>query len=132
MDPESSVKKIWSYLGVADTVFLVLLVAYLISAFAGIDGVCVYGPKGNRPRVATLAINVDGLPADRAGDMLDADFEVCVRPGLHCAPLVHEDEGTIETNGAIRFSPGYFSDDADIERAIAGVAALARFATMRR
>ena len=104
----------------------------LLSAFGGMDGISVYGPTGNRPRVATLSINVQGLPADQAGDMLDADFEVCVRPGLHCAPLVHEDQGTIAQNGAIRFSPGYFSDDDDIARAIEGVTALARLASKRQ
>ncbi|MDP6708673.1 MAG: aminotransferase class V-fold PLP-dependent enzyme [Alphaproteobacteria bacterium] len=104
----------------------------LVTAFGELDDVWVYGPKGNRPRAATLAINVDGLPADTAGTMLDADFEVCVRAGLHCAPLVHEDRGTMAQNGAIRISPGYFSDDEDIDRAIEGVAALADYARKRQ
>ena len=64
----------------------------------------------------------------QVGEMLDADFHVCVRSGLHCAPLVHQDEGTIEQKGAVRFSPGYFSDEEDIDQAIAGVADLANLA----
>jgi len=97
----------------------------LAAAFRAMDGVQVYGPKDyNRPRVATLSISVDGVPADQVGDMLDADFEVCVRPGLHCAPAAHEDEGTVPFSGTVRFSPGFFSDNEDIDRAIEGISAL--------
>lgn len=98
----------------------------LEDAFRAMDKVTVYGPRGNRPRVATMTINIDGMPADQAGAMLDADHYLCVRAGLHCAPLVHEDEGTIPLKGSIRVSPGYFSDDDDIQQVIAGVADIAQ------
>ncbi len=101
----------------------------LVSAFRDIDGIKVYGPAGNRPRVATLSINVGDLPADQTGAMLDADYHVCVRAGLHCAPLVHEDEKTIGQNGAVRLSPGYFTDDDDIEQAITAVTEIASFSS---
>jgi selenocysteine lyase/cysteine desulfurase len=101
----------------------------LASAFRDIDGIKVYGPVGNRPRVATLSINVGDLPADQTGAMLDADYHVCVRTGLHCAPLVHEDEKTIGQNGAVRVSPGYFTDDDDIEQAITAVTEIASFSS---
>jgi cysteine desulfurase / selenocysteine lyase len=100
----------------------------LASAFRELDGVTVYGPSGNRPRVATLSMNIGDLPANQTGEMLDADYHVCVRAGLHCAPLVHEDEKTVGQNGAVRFSPGYFTDDEDIEQAIAAVTDIAGFA----
>jgi cysteine desulfurase family protein len=97
----------------------------LVSAFEQIDGIKIYGPRGNGPRVATLAINIGELPADQIGAMLDADHYVCVRAGLHCAPLVHVDDSTVEQNGSVRFSPGYFTDDEDLQQAIDGVADLA-------
>jgi len=97
----------------------------LAGAFRNMDGITVYGPKTPDNRVATLSINVDNMPADQAGTMLDADYYVCVRSGLHCAPLVHEDQGTVEQKGTIRFAPGYFTDDEDIEQAITGISELA-------
>jgi cysteine desulfurase/selenocysteine lyase len=100
----------------------------LASAFRDVDGVKVYGPAGNRPRVATLSINIGELPANQAGEMLDADYHLCVRAGLHCAPLIHQDEKTVGQNGAVRFSPGYFTDDEDIEQAITAVTEIASFA----
>jgi cysteine desulfurase family protein len=101
----------------------------LVSAFRDVDGIKIYGPAGNRPRVATLSINVGDLPADQTGEMLDADYHVCVRTGLHCAPLVHEDEKTVGQNGAVRLSPGYFTDDDDIEQAITAVTEIASFSS---
>ena len=101
----------------------------LLSAFGAVDGVRVYGPTGNGLRVSTLVINIGALPADQVGEMLDADYHVCVRAGLHCAPLVHEDEHTVAQNGAVRISPGYFTDDEDIDQAIRAVTEIAEFAT---
>jgi cysteine desulfurase family protein len=100
----------------------------LASAFGDMDAVTVYGPKGNARRTAVLSMNIERMPADQVGQMIDADYHVCVRSGLHCAPLAHEDEGTIAQKGAVRFSPGYFSDEADIDQAIAGIADLAEMA----
>ncbi len=97
----------------------------LETAFRNIENVRVYGPEGGRPRVATLSINIGNLPADQVGTMLDADYAVCVRAGLHCAPLVHQDANTVPQNGTVRFSPGYFTDDEDLEQAIEGVQELA-------
>jgi len=97
----------------------------LIDAFLPLRGVTVHGPLDDlRRRVATLSISIDNVPADQVGTVLDADFEVCVRPGLHCAPVVHEDEGTVANGGMVRFSPGYFTDDEDIDRAIEGISTL--------
>ncbi|MBL6958927.1 MAG: aminotransferase class V-fold PLP-dependent enzyme [Rhodospirillales bacterium] len=104
----------------------------LIKTFESIDNVLVYGPRGNQPRVATLCINIDGLPADEAGAMLDADHGICVRAGLHCAPLVHEDEGTVGVKGTIRFSPGYFTDEEDIEQVIEAVTEISEFVAGRK
>jgi selenocysteine lyase/cysteine desulfurase len=104
----------------------------LRSAFEAMDNVIVYGPRAGQPRVATLIMNIEGLAADQVGAMMDGDHCVCVRAGLHCAPLVHEDAGTMEHKGAVRFSPGYFTDDEDIETAIAAVMDVAEFAATRR
>ena len=97
----------------------------LQDAFRAMDQVIVYGPQGNSPRVSTMTINIGDMPADQVGIMLDADHYVCVRAGLHCAPLVHEDDGTIKQNGSVRIAPGYFSDEDDLNQVIAGVADIA-------
>lgn len=74
--------------------------------------------------VAVLTANMDGINPEDAGAILDGDFNIAVRVGLHCAPLVHEDIGTID-RGAIRFSPGMFNTPEDIDRAIEAVERMA-------
>ena len=67
-------------------------------------------------RVATLSFTVDGIPTERIADQLDADHHICVRAGLHCAPLVHVDADTAQEGGTIRVSPGYFTDEQDMQQ----------------
>ena len=38
---------------------------------------------------------------------------ICVRAGLHCAPLAHKQVGTAP-EGTVRFSAGYFTTEDDI------------------
>jgi selenocysteine lyase/cysteine desulfurase len=78
-----------------------------------------------------FVLNIDGLPADMAGQLLDVEHDVITRTGLHCAPRVHEGIGTFEADGTVRFSPGIFTSDSDVERAIDAVADIAEYARRR-
>ena len=103
----------------------------LINAFDALPEVIIYGPRGDQPRISTISINIGDLPAEQVGSMLDADHRICVRPGLHCAPLVHEDQGTLKRNGTVRFAPGFFTDEEDIAQAIEGVRSIAEYQESR-
>ena len=46
--------------------------------------------------------------------MLDDEFDIAVRAGLHCAPETHKLLGTLP-NGLVRFSLGYFNTEDDIK-----------------
>lgn len=104
----------------------------LAAALAEIDGVTTYCSDMKRPHLPVLAFNIDGLPAEQVGIMLDVEHDVITRTGLHCAPKVHEGIGTLTIDGTVRFAPGYFTTDAEIERAIAAVAEIAEWAHSRR
>ena len=69
-------------------------------------------------------MTVDGLTPEAVGQFLDVDWGVGVRSGLHCAPLLHEALGSAP-DGAVRFSCGPLNTDDDIDRALAGLAAIA-------
>jgi len=72
-------------------------------------------------QVATLSFVSDKVSTERIAESLDADFHVCLRAGLHCAPLVHADESTIELGGAVRLAPGYFTDEQDMTQLLDGL-----------
>ena len=49
---------------------------------------------------------------------LDNEFDIAVRTGYHCAPLVHDFIGSKLYKGTIRVSVGYFNTYADIDKCI--------------
>ena len=53
--------------------------------------------------------------------MLDVDYDIACRIGLHCAPKVHEGLGTINCHGSVRFSVGAFTTEQEIDTAIEAV-----------
>ncbi len=63
---------------------------------------------------SVLLFNVDGLPANQTGALLDK-MGFCVRAGYHCASLAHR---TIRTpvGGAVRVSPSYYNTFSEIDR----------------
>lgn len=101
-----------------------LLVRRLRDGLTTIDGIIVYGPRGNDERVPVLSVNVEGMDSAEVGHILDRAFDVAIRPGLHCAPLAHKTIGTLD-GGTVRLSPGFFNNELDIDRAIEALAAIA-------
>ena len=73
--------------------------------------------------LAVLTANVRGVDPQDVGAILDGDFGIAVRVGLHCAPMVHRDLGTID-RGAVRFSLGAFNTSDDVDHAIAAMNAI--------
>ena len=49
--------------------------------------------------------------------LLDSEYDIATRSGIHCAPLAHKTLGTLE-QGAVRFSIGYFNTKEEIDKAI--------------
>jgi cysteine desulfurase family protein len=84
---------------------------------AALAGVTLYGEMPGDRHVPIVTCNVAGKSPTTVGDVLDGDFDIAVRTGLQCAPLVHEDMGA-GVHGAVRFSPGMFNTDEDVDRTI--------------
>ena len=96
-----------------------LLAEYL----SEMDGVTMYGsPFENCGGV--ILFNVDGYTPARVGTVLD-ERGICVRSGLHCAPMAHNTLGTGE-NGAVRASIGFFNTTVDVRRLADEVYALSK------
>ena len=91
-----------------------MLTNYFCENIQNIPGIEIYGSKN---RVGVTALNIKNLDAIAVADILDRDFSIAVRSGLHCAPLAHRSLGTLET-GCVRFSFGYFTTKKDLDRAI--------------
>lgn len=97
----------------------------LVDGFRGIDGVTMYCCESLDNHLATFTININGLEAGDVGIMLDVDFNIATRTGLHCAPLVHQQIGTMPIHGGVRFAIGPFNTEAHIDAAITATAEIA-------
>jgi len=69
---------------------------------------------------------VEGMDPEQVASILDGDFAIATRAGLHCAPLLHQDLGT-SPRGGVRFSLGAFNTLEEIDRIVDAMTAIARF-----
>ena len=90
------------------------LLRRLRDGLAELEPVHMYCGDNLDNHVAVLLCNIEGMDARDLGDILDGDFHVAARSGLHCAPLVHLDLGT-SPSGGVRFSPGPFNTSRDVD-----------------
>jgi cysteine desulfurase family protein len=100
------------------------LLARLRDGLAANPAVTLYCADDLAGHLPVLAANVAGIHPQDVGAILDGDFGIAVRVGVHCAPLVHRDLGTIE-RGAVRFSLGAFTAAEEIDLAIEAMDAIA-------
>ena len=107
------------------------LAQILLDGLRGIPRVVLYCLDSLENHIAVLAFNIDGMDAADVGTMLDVDFGIACRTGLHCAPLVHEQMGTDKIHGAVRFGIGPFNTEEHIQAAVAAVGKIASFRAKR-
>lgn len=74
----------------------------------------IYGPGDPGRQVATISFNLTGVSPDEVGRLLDSEFNIMSRIGLHCAPIAHRTLGTFP-GGTVRFSWGIFNSLDEIE-----------------
>lgn len=96
-----------------------------LDAIAGVRVLSPAAPDG----VAVVTVTFVGTDPGEAADRLDREFSICTRAGLHCAPDVHRLLGT-EGTGALRFSLGWASTEAEVDHALDAVARIVHKSTV--
>lgn len=83
----------------------------------------VYDVGAEQCRLPVVSLNIrDHAPGDVAAE-LEKRANICVRAGLHCAPLAHETIGTTAA-GTVRFSFGVFNCEAEVDVALNALSSL--------
>jgi cysteine desulfurase family protein len=100
------------------------LLARLQEGLSEIEGITIWGTPSLENRVPTLSVSVTNVDAEYVGTILDVDYNIQTRTGLHCAPLIHKHYGTAP-RGTVRFSIGPFNTEQHIETAVEAVAEIA-------
>ncbi|MFC2169313.1 aminotransferase class V-fold PLP-dependent enzyme [Acidobacteriota bacterium] len=101
------------------------LTTCFIEGLRDIEGVTLYCQNDSVNHISVLLFNIDGLEAQNAGTILDVDYNIACRTGLHCAPLVHKQLGTDVIHGGMRFSVGPFNTEEHIKKTTAAVEEIA-------
>ena len=71
-----------------------------------------------------VSFAIEGYKADDVGVILDEDFDIAVRTGYHCAPIVHDIIGSIEYGGTVRVSIGKYTTYEELDRLVEAVGEL--------
>ena len=87
-----------------------------------IEGIRLVGPRDTAQRVGVIAIDYLAQDNAEAADRLEQEFGILTRCGLHCAPSAHKTLGTFP-QGVVRFSIGWRTTEAEIDTALAAIAA---------
>ncbi len=108
------------------------LLTLLRDGLRQIDRVVLHCQEDLTDHLSVLSFNIDGLEASHTGTLLDVDYSIACRTGLHCAPLVHDQLGTTAVNGSVRFGIGPFNTEEHIQTAVDAVAEIAAMRIGRR
>ncbi len=92
------------------------LIRLMIERLAdGMPGLRLFGPQGIENRVGVFSIRIDGFDDPQSlSDVLEKDFGLLTRSGIHCAPLAHQTIGTDQVGGTTRLSFGPFTTQEDV------------------
>jgi cysteine desulfurase / selenocysteine lyase len=93
------------------------LTSLLIEELSKLDKIKLYGPAGIENRLPLLSVNIEGIDPGALSHILDRDYGIMTRPGVHCAPMAHNTIGSFP-HGTCRFSIGAFNTEDDILKTI--------------
>ncbi|MEL6330588.1 MAG: aminotransferase class V-fold PLP-dependent enzyme [Planctomycetota bacterium] len=99
----------------------------VLSSKRTFPGLRLIGPRpkhGVESRVGVFSVVHEVLTPHELAGVLEGEFGVLVRAGIHCAPRMHKAVGTAEGGGAVRLSYGPFTTPEDAEYALSALAAV--------
>ncbi len=107
------------------------LVGTFLEGISDVEGITYYGPRGVRNRIGVFSVRIDGYDPQELSAILESQFGILTRSGIHCAPLAHATIGTLEQGGTTRFSFSPFLSKQDAGFATDALAEIAMSQTFR-
>lgn len=97
------------------------LTSYLIKNLKQIKNITLYS---NTPQSGVVSFTIKNKSSTEVSNILDEQYSICTRSGLHCAPLVHKYYNTLK-NGMTRVSISYFNSKKEIQKLINSIKKIA-------
>ena len=102
------------------------LMQIFYSGISRVKGVKVYGDfRQDRVRCPIVSLNIGTADSSEISMLLEDEFGIVTRAGIHCAPLMHEYFGT-KTQGMVRFSFSYYNTEEEVTAAADAVKEIAK------
>ena len=90
----------------------------LLDGLSPIKDIQLYGPPTAQGRVGVVSLNLAGYDPQELASLLDSQWSIQARAGLHCAPRMHQALGTAPS-GTLRLSLGHFTTESRIDAVLA-------------
>lgn len=95
------------------------MVKKMIEELSWLPEITVYTyPKHNS--LNNFCFNISKIVPEEVGYIFESSYDMIVRTGLHCAPLIMKPLG-VEPWGTVRVSPSYFTSDDEVTKFIDAV-----------
>jgi len=91
------------------------LMERMLEVLPSIRGLQIFGPASCEKRLGVFSFRLNGFDPQELATLLDAEYSVQVRSGLHCASRLHQQLGTASRGGTVRASVGPFTTTEDID-----------------
>lgn len=95
------------------------LIRYFRQQTADLDDLILFAK--DTPTDKCLGIQsfaIEGFLANEVGQILDEEFDIAVRTGYHCAPLIHDALLSKPYGGTVRMSVGRYTTKEEIDRMV--------------
>lgn len=90
------------------------LICRLIEDLKDIPGIRLYRAPEKWMQAGIISLNLEGYLSSDAGRILDEEFEIAVRTGYHCAPLIHKYLRDQDFAGTVRISIGRYTEEEEL------------------
>ncbi len=104
------------------------LIQRVLDGLSACPGLRCLGPRAPQDHVGVFSVTLEGFEPVELSALLEQEFGLLTRSGLHCAPLAHQALGTYETGGTTRLSTGVFTTSEDVDTVIDALYEIARHA----
>jgi len=90
------------------------LTRLLLDGVSQIKGITVHGPPASARRGSAISLTFARKSVADLAFVLDRQYGIMARAGLHCAPAAHRSISTFP-HGTLRLSPGFFNTEFEIQ-----------------